>query len=376
LHRIIFDARSVVKRRSGIGNYAEALLEELVPLASDLRFLVLRNLAFDGPRLRHERVEELAFHHETKSVRSLFTSPSTLRRFAGFDLYHSPADIVPLGLGCPWVVTLHDLMWIEAPELASAFAPVRAANALWYRWNFRRAIQGARRVLAISHATADAIARIYPQHASKVDVVHHGIDHDRYSPERAGPRSSIDKWIPPDVRYSLIVGQGSPYKNHARMVEAFVEATAGEPRHRLILVRRFSRVDFPMNELLARPTVRQKVLTLPFVSDSELLTLYRHARMLLFASLYEGFGLPALEAMCLGTPVLASTAPAVLEVTGDAAHHANPYDRADLVRKIRELDHDEALRAELRAAGPRRAREFSWRRCAELTLQTYRRALA
>jgi glycosyltransferase involved in cell wall biosynthesis len=373
--RIVIDARSIVAKKSGIGNYTEALIRALVPLAPDLQFLLLRHPHATSPIVDSERVEQLVFPGETKSTRTVF-SLGLKHRFADCDLYHSPADLIPLGLRCPWVVTVHDLMWIEAPRLASAFAPVRLANGLWYGANIGRAVRGARRLIAISSATAEAISRVYPAHADKTRVVHHGIDHARYSAERAGPRSLLDRWVPPNDRYSLIVGQGSPYKNHPGMLRAFVEATRDDPRHKLVLVRRFSRIDREMKRLLSRPEIARKLVCIPFVEDHELLTLYRHAHLLLFVSHYEGFGLPALEAMCLGTPVLASTAQAVREITAEGALHADPASHADMVEKIAMLDRDPALRARLIEAGRRRALEFSWQRCAEQTLAVYREALA
>ncbi len=373
--RVVIDARTLSGRKSGIGNTLEALLRQMVPMAEGFRFLLLRHPDAKGPLIEHERAEELVFPGETKSPSTVFAL-GLGHRFAEWDLFHSPADIVPLGLGCPWVVTVHDLMWIEAPELASAFLPVRLVNGLWYRANFGRAIRGARRVIAISEATARAIGRVYPTEADKVRVVHHGFDPSRHDRSRGGPRDGLDAWLPPGVRYSLIVGQGSPYKNHPRMIRAFVAAMGTRSDHKLVLVRRFSRVDPEMTELLSRPEVQRLVVTIPHVTDEVLFTLYAHAQMLLFASLYEGFGLPAVEAMGFGLPVLASTAEAVREVTGDAALHADPYSHDDLVAKIRSLDSDAALRARLVEAGLRRAREFSWERAARATLDVYREAVS
>jgi glycosyltransferase involved in cell wall biosynthesis len=374
LVRIVIDTRSVVEKKSGIGNYVESLIKHLVPIAGDVRFVLVRHPEATWPILEHERVEERAYRGETKSVHTLL-GLGLAHPFADADLYHAPAELVPLGLRCPWVVTFHDLMWIERPELASAFAPVRLVNSAWYRLNYRRAISGARRVIAISQATADAIGRVYPGERSKVDVVHHGIDFKRYDATLAGSRASLDSIVAPGLRYSLIVGQGSPYKNHANMIRAFLEATRTDPDHRLVLVRRFSRVDAEMQSLLARADVRKKLIAVPFVSDATLLALYRHAVMLLFASHYEGFGLPALEAMAMGTPVLASTAPAVREVVGDAALCAVPTDFSDMAGKIRTLADDESLRERLRAAGVARAHGFTWEKAARQTLAVYRKAL-
>jgi glycosyltransferase involved in cell wall biosynthesis len=372
---IVVDARSVIARASGIGNYTEALVRHMVPLADDMRFLVLRHPEAQEPIVADDRVEELRCPGETKSMATVLRLGRVRHGFRGYDLYHSPGDLVPLGLRCPSVVTVHDLMWVEAPRLASAFLPVRFANGLWYRLTSAQAVRGARAVIAISQATADAIGRVYPRQAHKVKVIHHGLDHARYAADRAGPRSLLDGYLPRDCRYSLIVGQGSPYKNHLGMVRAFIAATADQPDHKLVLVRRFSRVDLAFRRLLSRPEVRDKVVVLPFVSDEALLALYRHARIVLCASHYEGFGMPALEAMSLGAVVLGSTAAAVREITAHGTLHADPSSVDDMACKIRRLDDDESLRSQLVAAGRERASEFSWDRCAQATLDVYRAAV-
>ncbi len=372
--QIVVDARSVVAQRSGIGTYTEALLRHMVPQAQDMRFLVLRHPSMTEPIVADDRVEELACPGETKSMDTVLRLGRQRHGFARYDLYHSPGDLVPLGLRCPWVVTIHDMMWLEAPWLASAFWPVRLANGLWYRLTYGQAVRGARAVIAISQATATAMGRVFPEQSHKVRVIHHGLDQDRVQGAGTAPRSLIDPFVPRGCRYSLIVGQGSPYKNHHRMVRAFVAATADRPDHKLVMVRRFSRVDRPFSRLLARSEVRDKVIVLPFVSDEVLGALYSHAHMVLCASLYEGFGMPALEAMALGMVVLGSTAAAVREVTGDGALHADPTDVADLVRKMRRLDDDPVLRTRLREAGRARARQFSWDDCARATIEVYRAA--
>jgi glycosyltransferase involved in cell wall biosynthesis len=372
--RVAIDARTVTRRRSGIGNYVQALVRHLVPLDDTLELALLR-IPGDAPTIiEHERVTEHPCSGDPKGLPGQFRAKA-LRAVGAYDLYHAPGDTVPFGARKPWVVTHHDLMWVEAPELASGFAPVRLINGAWFGWNFRRALSGASRVIAISQSTADAVGRVYPHHFGKVRVIHHGFDHAQYSPDAAGPRSLLDQIVPEGARYSLIVGQGSPYKNHMRMVRAFAEATADRPNHKLVLVRRFSRVDSPMTKLLDSPDVRDRVITLPHVTDELLLALLRHAHMLLFASLYEGFGMPSLEAMAMGTPVLGSTAAAVAEVTGDAALHVNPTSHEELVAGIRRLDEDEALRSRLIEAGPRRVLDFDWERCARDTLAVYREAV-
>jgi len=372
-HRVVIDTRTVVARASGIGNYVSALVRHMVPLADDLHFLLLRHPQSEGWLFEHPRVDELRFRGETKSLSTI--AMGRLLRFDEQDLYHGPADIVPPGISCPSVVTLHDLMWVEKPHLAASFGPARWFKGAFYRHYFRRSVADARRVIAISQSTSDAIARVWPEHASKVSVVHHGVDHERYRPSEVGPRQSLNEIVPPGSPYALIIGQGSPYKNHLGMIRAFLEATEDHPEHKLVLVRRFSRVDVQMRRLLARPDVRRRVIALPFVRDEQLLTLLGHARMLLFVSHYEGFGMPPLESFAMGTPVLASTAPAVAEITGNAALHADPNDHRDMVRKMRTLLRDDELCRDLSERGRARAAEFTWTQCAKQTLRVYRSAL-
>ena len=370
---VVIDARSADSPRSGIGNYTAHLLQEFQAQRGDVEITAIRRKGRVSPSVG-PRFGVVEYPGDTKSAWTLGLGRARARTFQEADLFHSPADLVPLGLDCPWVVTIHDLMWVQTPELCASARGERLVNAAWYRWHFGRAIRGARRVIAISRATADAIAQEYPSERDKVRVVHHGVDLDRYSPERAGPREDLDTLVPRDVSYSLVVGQGSPYKNHVRMIRAFVEATKDRPREKLVLVRRFSRSDREMLELFQRPEVKAKVIQVSFISDELLLTLYRHANALLFVSHAEGFGMPVLEAMAIGTPVLTSRAPALLEVTGTAALHASATDHGEMVEAMRRLSTDAELREKLRAAGLERAREFSWAACARATLDVYREA--
>ncbi len=372
--RVVFDARSVVPKTSGIGNYAASLLQHMVPLAGDIEFTVLRHIESTGLLIDDERVRELKLiGGETKSVATLLRS-SAVQALEGHHLFHSPADMVPPRLPCPFVVTMHDMMWIERPDLASNFLPSRVAMHHWYRAFYSHSIRNAASIIAISQFTADAISRLFPSHAHKVRVIHHGLDLTRFSPETIPNRNVLEGWIP-DQPFALSVGQGSPYKNHHGMVRAFMRATVDRPDFKLVLVRRFSRVDRAMRRLLSRPEVREKVVVLQFVPDEVLLALYGHAQMLVFASHYEGCGMPAMEAMALGAPVVGSTAPAIVEMTGNATLHADPSDVDSIAEKIRALIVDEPLRQRLVKAGEERVRRYSWELCARKTLSVYREAV-
>jgi len=140
----------------------------------------------------------------------------------------------------------------------------------------------------------------------------------------------------------------------------------------MVLVRRFLRRDPEMRALLASPLARERVITLPHVTDEVLNALYHAARVYLHPSYYEGFGIPMLEAMAAGAPVVTSTTSCLPEVAGDAALLVDPADPEAIATALRQADGDQALRARLVEAGRRRVAHYSWERCARATLAAYR----
>ena len=373
---VIFDARSVVSQGSGVGNYTANLLRNMVRLDDAFSFTVLRHSQATEPLVRSDRAREVVLiPGETTSIDTLLRS-GRLMRLHGYSLYHSPSDMVPLRLPCPFVVTMHDMMWVESPKLVASFPPSRIARHYWYRAQFAYAIRRAEKVIATCQATADTISRVFPNHAAKVRVVKQGLDLRRFHKSRVPRRSVLDDWVPRECRFALAVGDGSPHDNHANIVRAYLHATTDMPDHRLVLARRFDRWDNEMKRLLARPDVRHRVLVYPYVPDDILMALYGHAQMLVLASHHGGSGVQAMEAMALGTPVLASTASSLMETTTGAALHANAADVLDISVKIRVLLDDDVLRKRLVEAGKKLVATHTWERCASDTLNVYREAVS
>lgn len=374
--RAIIDARTFVhKTRTGIGNYIREVIPHIVQQADDIHFTIIRNPKGKTPSFNHKNVREIMLPYDTMSLYTVFR-PGLGAKFSDCDIYHSPSFMIPPGLRCPSVVTVHDLMWIEAPKLAARFPLWRWPRQWWYTATFGYAIRNSDAILSNSKATAEAVRRIFPDQAQNVHVTPFGIDLDRFSPDQAEERSALDPWIPSQIKYSIAVGKGSPYKNHANIVRAFLRATHDQPDHKLILIRRSARIDFEMAKLRSDETVKSKVIILPYMKDEKLLTFYKHARMLLFVSRFEGFGMPALEGMAMEIPVLTSNAPALLEITGKAALHTGCNDLPDMAEKIRLLDTDQKLRETLIVAGKEHVRRYTWSKCARETLAIYRKTIA
>ncbi|HUR82108.1 MAG TPA: glycosyltransferase family 1 protein, partial [Thermoanaerobaculia bacterium] len=217
-------------------------------------------------------------------------------------------------------------------------------GSIYYSMMMRRALRKSVHVLTVSEAAKASILEAFPCDPSKISVTPNGIDAIFF--ER-GPAES--------GRYFLYVGNDKPHKNVSALIDAFRSIEGAE----LVLAGgEFARYR-------GIPRVRAE----GFVSIEKLAALYRGAIALVMPSLEEGFGLPVAEAMACGTPVIASDIPSLREVSGGAALHTN-----DFAAAMRRVINDETLRAELSAKGRERARRFTWRRCAELTAEAYRRA--
>jgi glycosyltransferase involved in cell wall biosynthesis len=267
-------------------------------------------------------------------------------------------------------------MWLDDPKLCAASRIKRLVTGSYYRLGIEQAARGSAHVLTVSEASRAALVRRYPHLSDKITVTYHGLEPFF----QAVPPSEAEKLtahlVPAGTPFVLSVGQGSPYKNHPRALRAFARAFAEDASMKFVLVRRFSRRDDEMRRLLASEALRDRVISLPEVGEAELRALYSRAEIFLFPSIFEGFGLPPLEAMACGTPVLTANFGAMAEICGDAALGVNTYSVAEIADGLTRLARDESLRAELVAKGKARAATFSWRACAERTLDAYRRALA
>lgn len=321
--RVGIDARKIGDY--GIGTYIRGLLRGLLELGTGDEYVAFAPAGAPVPSGIEHAVAD-APHY---SVRELVIIGRAADR-ARLDVFHAPHYVVPF-TRVPVVVTIHDLIHLHQPQ-RNPLAKVYARTML------RRAVKKARVVLTVSETVKEQLQRELG--AGDVVVTPNGVD-PLPSPPSA-PRAHF-----------LYVGNDKPHKNVGTLVEAA------------------QRVNVPLILAGAR---FERYGGIGFVSDDELARLYAGAIALVLPSHEEGFGLPALEAMAAGTPVITSHAPALLELTGDAALHADGRDPKALAAAMQRLAGDAALREELARKGRQRAREFTWRRCAERTRAAYERA--
>lgn len=294
-----------------------------------------------------------------------FGLPARARR-AGVDVLHCPGPNVPLRTGAlPLVVTVHDdVAWAHPQWMGRA-------NVLQHRLVLERALPRAAAVITSSGFTREALLARLKLDSERVHVVPLGVDarfHREPDPASTdGPREG-------DLPYLLAVGTLQPRKNLEAALGAFERAVDAGLEHRLVVVGARGWRDAALLARVEGSRHAGRIRLAGFVADHELATLYRGADALLFPSRYEGFGLPALEAMASGTPVVAARAGALPEVIGDAGILVDRDDPDALATALLELLADADRQARLRAAGLRRAEGFTWAACAELTVAAYRTA--
>lgn len=283
-------------------------------------------------------------------------------------LMHSLGTTCPLWAPFPQVVTVHDLIFEVFPEdFPGARAGVLKALV-------PRMLRRARRLFADSAATAGDLVRCYGTDPARIDVVHLGPGR---SPTALTPAEAERARATAGAsgRYLLSVATTHPHKNLSALVNAFREVRAAEPDLCLLLVGGAGTGDPALRAMIDRSGLGDSVVLAGRVSDATLDALYAGAEIFIYPSLYEGFGLPLLEAMERGVPVLSSTATSLPEVGGDAVAYVDATRPDDMCDAIRALLADPARREQLAATGREQAQRFSWVRAAGETLAVYDRVL-
>ena len=287
------------------------------------------------------------------------------------DLLHEPHYVLPPLTRCRTVVTIHDCIHLRFPE----YLPSRAAY-FYARAMIRLAARKANRVLTVSEASKRDILHYTGVAPEKVAVVYNGLDARFAAVPDAAAIDRVQQRFQLDHPFVLYVGNIKPHKNLERLIAAFSMARPDGPDGLKLVVIGDETSNYPsVRQAVHRHRLDKHVRFFGFQPAATLVVFYRLARAFVFPSLYEGFGLPPLEAMANETPVVTSNVSSLPEVAGDAALLVDPYDVASIAGGIRRAVNDEPLRQALIARGRERARQFSWAKSAADTLAAYRHVL-
>jgi glycosyltransferase involved in cell wall biosynthesis len=368
--RVVIDARYVREKPSGIGTYVQALVERLPAEAPGDWFQFWTHPLASRPLSRSPNTSEVVVRPGPNSPLPVWW-PRRYGRFDEVDLFHSPHNMMPRGLPCATVVTVHDVMALERPELHLQGLE-RLVKSTYYRQAVWRALRESTRIIAPTRAAADRICALEPGAAARVHVIYEAAAPCFRPAQGEEPlRRSVLALTGAGAPYVLVVGANSATKRHADAVAAFA---AGVPvPWRLVLVQRRGSQRGLAN-LAERLGIADRVVWIAGITRDDLITLMQAADVLVQPSLYEGFGLPVIEAMACGCPVVASDIPVFREITAGAAALAEPQHVEHLAEALRMVLTSPTRRREMAAAGLARAGQFSWDRCASETLEVYHEA--
>jgi glycosyltransferase involved in cell wall biosynthesis len=368
--RIAIDATALPFRHRGAANYITHLIAHLPGVDDRNEYVVLCKTKDVAVLPSGPRVSLVPVALTTRPQRLLWEQlvlPSVLRRLR-IDVLHSPHFSAPIVTGASRrVVTVHDLAAYRHPE----------SHSFVKRWYFRSMIRAARRadrIVTLAESIRDDLIHRHGVPADRIDVVPHGVD-DAFRPlgENVPAERALEEYglTHPFVLY---VGELSARKNLERLIEA-VERLAGSIPMMVALVGPMGQGAGRLRARMARSPLRGRIRVMGYMSPSDLIELYRAADVFVYPSLYEGFGLPVLEAMACGTPVIISDRQAMTEVAGDAALRFEATSAEALADVLATTLLDDDLARSLRARARARARAFTWPRTAELTRDAYERAI-
>jgi glycosyltransferase involved in cell wall biosynthesis len=363
--KIAIDARKL--RDYGIGTYVRNLLRHLSRIDHDTEYVLLCRPAdyglVEGLGENFRSVPESA---PAYSLREQLSVPMDLRR-EGVDLFHAPHYVLPPLTPVRSVVTIHDCIHLRFPQyLPNKLGYAYARGSLWF------ATHRSSRIMTVSEASKRDILRYFRVPEGKIDVIHNAID------ERFGLMPAEEEIARVRERYQLndpfvlYAGNIKPHKNLERLIEAFHMLRRGDLEHvKLLIIGDEISKYATLRRAVHRYKLHKHVRFFGFVPDETLAVLYRLASVFVFPSLYEGFGLPPLEAMASGTPVVTSNVSSLPEVVGDAALLVDPYEPEAIAHAIRQVLTDQALREDLVRRGLERVGLFSWDRSVRRVREIY-----
>lgn len=368
--RIGIDARFYGSLGKGLGRYTQKLIENLEKVDNKNRYFIFlrkENFAEYNPRNANFQKVLADFHWYTFAEQ--LNMPKILAEH-DLDLVHFPHFNVPVFYRKNFVITIHDLILLHFPTIRGT-----TLNSLFYWLKFlaykfviNSAIKKSEKILAVSDFTKKDILENYGVPENKITVTHEACD-DFCSFSVRDNREILKKYgiIQP---YAIYVGNAYPHKNLEKLVLAFAKISKMEKNFHLVLV---GKEDYFYQRLarFAKERNIKNVIFAGFVPDGDLDSLYRSASLYVFPSLYEGFGLPPLEAMAKGTPVVSSDHPCMKEVLGESAYYFNAEKEEEIVKAVLSVLADGKLREDLKKKGYEQIKKYSWEKMARETLKIY-----
>ena len=366
LVRVAIDVRKI--NDFGIGTYVRNLVNQLARIDQETEYLLLcgQSDVESVERLgeNFQAVTELSGQY---SIREQVSIPSKLLRLAP-QVFHTPHYVLPALTPCRSIVTIHDCIHLVFPQyLKGRIARIYARSTFW------TAVNRASRILTVSEASKRDILRFFSISPDKVTVIHNAIAEHFFKTPSQQQLSEVRERYQLNHRFIMYAGNVKPHKNLERLIDAFVllREIKGNADLRLLITGSEISKYTTLRRAVHRYNLHKYVRFLGYQTERTLATLYRLADVFVFPSLYEGFGLPPLEAMASGTPVVVSRASSLPEVVGDSGVMVNPYDAISIADGVQTVLADNNFTEDLKKRGLARARTFSWVKSVERIHRIY-----
>ena len=390
--RIGIDARFYGPVGKGLGRYTQEVVDNIVRINDSLGESAFDLVIFLSPdnydefSIENQYVKKIKLDIPWYSWQEQIIMPFYIWR-EKLDLMHFPHFNIPMFTPVKFVMTLHDLILTHFPTVRATTKSrwVYVLKNLAYRFVLWVAIVRSHRIIAVSEFTKQDILHKFKSAVGKVEVTYEGVANlargrDSLFIAKLDPRETREHYHL-GSKFLLYVGNAYPHKNLDTLLKAFSRLHPSRPDLKLVLV---GKEDYFYNRLhdLARElnlwqkeNINSPIVFPGYIPDAQLEVMYQEAQAYVFPSLYEGFGLPPLEAMGKGCPVLSSDRASLPEVLGNAALYFNPQDKQDIISKIELVLDDANLRSQLQEKGYQQSKKYNWWECANSTFKIYQEVL-
>ena len=375
--KIGIDARTILnpaeEEAPGIGHYASQLIRHLFEIDKKNQYVLFFDRRVndrDISQYKKAKVEikYFPFHQYKKFLPGIYSEmliTASLKK-EKLDVFHSPKHSIPSTYRNKNLITVHDLATFKHPKLFSRKRISQSKKAL------SATLKRCQKIIAVSESTKNDLNEIFKIPKRKIEVVYNGLDRIFFSPPREEEMRKVLNKYKVKGKYILFLGTLEPRRNIPRLLEAYASLKRKESLdYQLVLAGKEGWLASEFKQMVSDFDLRKEVIFTGYVPPKELNSLIRKAEIFVSPSIYEGFGMPVIEAMACGVPVITSNVSSLPEIAGEAALFVSPYDIGGLAGTIRRLLRDKKLQVELKEKGQKQARQFSWPKCAQETLKVY-----
>jgi len=371
--KILIDAHLSENKITGIGRYLNCLIKEILNIDKKNKYIILLNNQINQKHplnnITSPNVTKKTVMLKGPSLQQNLTISSIVRKYKP-DVYHHPHFDLPFLIHIPSVITVHDLKYIKHAEF---FSKKQKIKSMYIKLMLQSAVKRASKVIAVSEHTKNDLIDLYRIQAEKIDVIYHGYKKFNQNENEKGilNKSKIKK------PYILFVGERRPHKNIENLIYAFHKLTKKECNDlQLVIVgKKYTHYKKP-EQLIDRLKLKDKIILTDSITDAELVQLYKNSELFILPSFYEGFGMPILEAMSFGVPVLGSNTTSIPEIISKAGLLFNPHNIDEIKKNMEKVLKNRKIRNTLIEKGKKRVKEFSWDSAASQTLEVYRQVAA